>query len=733
MVNHLDEPLFLQDEEQSKPTVPSVGCWKVLIVDDDREMHAVTTMALSDVVVCGRPLEFLHAYNGIEALEILGEHDNIAMVLLDVVMETDDAGLRVAKAIREQLGNQDIRIVLRTGQPGYAPEESVIKDYDINDYKNKTELTRRSLITTVFSAVRAYQQLRIINDNRQGLRQIIHSASNLMEKHSLMSFSAGVISQIASLLGLHAEGIIGARAPHQSTDIVILGAAGDFSRSINKSLSSLGKRDIETLIKQCLNEQRHIYTDSATVFYIDGQSHQAAAYLKTHRTISVPDQEILEVFLANISIGFENAQRFEELKSAAYRDPLTGIPNRAEFIRQLDGVSVKPCNDRTIGVIDINHFSDVNDGLGQKVGDTLLQAVSQRLCKQLGETVMVARVSADVFGLCGPSDKVSPEVINDLFRRPFKAGEHDIPLRVTGGFTSGNNPETVSGTGLLNQVYLALKNAKNNSFERYDYYAPWMEQETQRRLELVGRLRSDFVERKLQVWYQPQVALATQKIIGVEALLRWPQSDGSYISPAEFIPLAESSGLIVEMGSWVIEQACKQLKAFDELGLPELTVAVNVSVPQFRKRNFPKMVEQQMERWQVNPQRIELEITESIVMEDPDLVVDILKRLKQQGVQIAIDDFGVGFSSLSYLQKLPLDRIKIDKTFVDNSERDSGQIIIETIIGMATRLGLEVVAEGIETQAQLSYLTGLNCSEGQGYFFAKPMPSEQLKTVLTSK
>lgn len=733
MVNHLDEPLFLQDEEERVQVEPSVGFWKILIVDDDREMHAVTKMALSDVVVCGRQLEFLHAYNGVEALETLGEHDNIAMVLLDVVMETDDAGLRVAKAIREQLGNQDIRIVLRTGQPGYAPEESVIKDYDINDYKSKTELTRRSLITTVFSAVRAYQQLRIINDNRQGLRKIIHSASNLMEKHSLMSFSAGVISQIASLLGLNAEGIIGARAPHHSSDIIILGAAGDFSHNINKSLSSLNASDIETLIKQCLNEQRHIYTESATVFYIDGQSHQAAAYIKTHRRIAAPDQEILEVFLANISIGFENAQRFEELKSAAYRDPLTGIPNRAEFIRQLDEVAAKPCNERAIAVIDINHFSDVNDGLGQNVGDTLLQAVSLRLCKQLGEDVLVARISADVFGLCGSSNTIAPEIINHLFRQPFKAGEHDIPLRVTGGFTSGDNSEKVSGAGLLNQVYLALKNAKKNSFERYDYYEPWMEQDTQRRLELVGRLRSDFVGGKLEVWYQPQVALATQTIIGVEALLRWPQSDGSYISPVEFIPLAESSGLIVEMGSWVIEQACKQLKAFDEMGLSQLTVAVNVSVPQFRKRNFPEMVEQHIERWQVNPQRIELEITESIVMEDPDLVADILKRLKQQGIQVAIDDFGVGFSSLSYLQKLPLDRIKIDKTFVDNSDRDSGQIIIETIIGMARRLGLEVVAEGIETHAQLAYLAGLNCSEGQGYLFAKPMPSEQLAAVLKAE
>ncbi len=257
-----------------------------------------------------------------------------------------------------------------------------------------------------------------------------------------------------------------------------------------------------------------------------------------------------------------------------------------------------------------------------------------------------------------------------------------------------------------------------------------MEQDTQRRLHLVRRLRADFANRKLEVWYQPQVELTTQKVIGVEALLRWPQSDGSFISPAEFIPLAEYSGLIVEIGSWVIEEACRQINAFDEIGLPQLRVAVNVSVPQFRKRDFPELVEKQIEQWGINPERIELEITESIVMEDPDLVADILRRLKQQGIKVAIDDFGVGFSSLSYLQKLPLDRIKIDKTFVNNSDQASGQIIIETIVDMAGRLGLNVLAEGIEEQSQLDYFLGLECAEGQGYFFAKPMPADQLISLL---
>lgn len=730
MVSSQDEPLFLHDDDEVTPAEYSKGFWKILIVDDDQEIHAVTKMALADVIISGRQLEFFHAYSGSEALDRLTEHDDIAMVLLDVVMETDDAGLKVAQAIREQLGNDEIRIVLRTGQPGYAPEESVVKNYDINDYKTKTELTRSRLLTTVFSAVRSYQQLCTINENRRGLRKIIHSASNLMEKHSIVNFSEGVVTQIASLLGLRAEGIVGARAPHKDNDILVLGAAGHFADSINKSLSTLNSDEIEKNVRKCLNEQRHIHTDTATVFFIDGQAHQAAAYIETKNIVAEYDQELLEVFLANIAVGFENANLFEELQTAAYLDPLTGIPNRAEFTRCLQELSEKPDKDKMIAVIDIDHFSDVNDGLGQDVGNLLLRAVALRLTDQLGDKVFVSRISADVFGIYGPANIVTPNAFSELFALPFRAGEHYIPLRVTCGFASATNPEGVNGKGLLKQVYIALKNAKNNSFDRYNYYEPSMEQDTQRRLHLVRRLRADFANRKLQVWYQPQVELRTKKVVGVEALLRWPQSDGSFISPAEFIPLAEYSGLIVEIGSWVIEEACRQINAFDEIGLPQLRVAVNVSVPQFRKRDFPELVEKQIEQWGIDPKRIELEITESIVMEDPDLVADILRRLKQQGIQVAIDDFGVGFSSLSYLQKLPLDRIKIDKTFVNNSDEKSGKIIIETIVDMARRLGLKVLAEGIEEQSQLDYFLGLECTEGQGFFFAKPMPADQLICLL---
>lgn len=729
MANPDDELLFLHEGEETSATEWSEGFWTILIVDDDQEIHSVTKLALSGVIIAGRSLHFAHAYSGVEAVDYLRDHSDVAMVLLDVVMETDDAGLKVVKAIRDDLENDEIRIVLRTGQPGYAPEESVVKYYDINDYKTKTELTRSRLMTTVYSAIRSYQQIRTINENRRGLRKIIHSAANLMERHSIINFSEGVVTQIASLLGLRAEGIVGARRNKvmvddaQADDIVVLGAAGRYASTINNSLRAVDDERVVRAVEACLRERKHQLLNDATVFFIDGLEHEAAAFIETAQPLREFDQELIEVFLANIAIGFENANLFEELRTAAYLDPLTGQPNRAEFIRNLDRVT-KSEESAVAAIIDIDHFSDVNDGLGQDVGNELLISVARRLRAQLASDVFVARLGADVYGVIGPELQVNPKHLDSLFHLPFRAGEHYIPLSITTGFTQNYPGKT--GAHLLKYAYIALKNAKNSAQLRHDYYHPSMEEETLRRLDLVRRLRSDFAEGRLQVWFQPQVNLTTNEVVGAEALLRWPQADGTYISPAVFIPLAEYSGLIVEIGQWVLNQACVELKKIDALGFDQVRIAVNVSVPQFRASQFPEQVLTTLSCCGLAPDRVELEITESIVMEDPDLVADILRRLKSHGIQVAIDDFGVGFSSLSYIQKLPLDRLKIDRSFVQDSNTDSGRVIIETIVNMGQRLGLKTLAEGIETDEQASYFQALGCEEAQGYKYAKPMPADDL-------
>ncbi|MCC5854458.1 MAG: EAL domain-containing protein [Idiomarina sp.] len=723
-----DRLVFSKEVEEPKPSGKSP--WRVLIADDDAEIHAVTKLALGDLMLDERPIQFFHAYSCDETIEVLRTEPNIAMVLLDVVMECDDAGLKAVRMIREELGNDEVRIVLRTGQPGYAPEEQVITEYDINDYKTKTDLTRNKLLTTVVSALRSYRQIRTITQSRQGLEKIIHAAANLMEQHSIIAFSEGVVTQLASMLGMSPEGLLCVRTQEREhpDDLLVLGAAGHYAGAIKHSVGALEKPDIERSIRECIEKKQHIFLDHATVFYIEGKGHCAAAYLENHRVLDEIDHQMLEIFLANISVGFENVNLFEELRAAAYRDPLTGLPNRQEFTRLLQE-SIDINRDEVYAICDVSHFSDVNETLGQDVGNMLLKAIGDRFSEAFGERVIVARIGADVFGLIGSRKDLTPERVRQICRESFMAGEDRIPVVMTSGFTQKHHAK--SGLDILKQGYIALKTAKLHRLEGYAYFHPDMEEETARRLDLVRRLGADFRAEKLQVWFQPQVNLKTREIIGFEALLRWPQADGSFIPPDVFIPLAEYSGLVVEIGAWVLEESCRSLQELSSVCGQELRMAVNVSIPQFRTLDFPDQVERILTQYHLGPGRLELEITESIVMDDPAMVIEILKRLRERGVGVAVDDFGVGFSSLNYIQRLPLNKLKIDRSFVQNSTTKNGRVIIETIARMGHQLELATIAEGIETEEQLQTFRELNVQEGQGYLFAKPTPLPKLLELLS--
>ncbi|MDU0353204.1 EAL domain-containing protein [Paraglaciecola aquimarina] len=733
-----DELIFLPEENFSDTdTSDSRGEWNILVVDDDEEIHSVTRLALSDLVVADKSLHFIHAHSGAEALEIIAKmRSSIAIILLDVVMESDDAGLIVARKMREELNILEPRIILRTGQPGYAPEEQVIKDYDINDYKTKTELTRGKLVTTIIASIRSYQQILSINQSRLGLQKIISSAANLMEEHSIKSFCEGVVTQIGSLIGIDAGGIICAKAGsaldlENDDDIYVLGAAGEFAEYINKKLENLHSAQVVKFVHSCLLLKEHIYERNFTVLYLRSSDYEAAVYLKIGHKISDVDKQLIEVFLSSVSVGYENVNLFHELRNAAFRDWLTKLPNRSEFINMLDKVANPSTHkeDLVVALIDINHFADINDGLGQNAGNNILLAVAKRLEENLADNVQLSRVGSDVFGLIGPEYLVNPKIIDKLFVAPFVAGEHTLPLSITFGLCRLIGSKQ-SGISIMKQCNIALNLAKKNLKSNYEYYAPEMEQQTTWRLDMIRQLNHDFEQRKLQLWYQPQVDLVTEQIVGMEALLRWPTDDGSFISPAVFVPLAEYSGLILSIGAWVLEESCRQLAALNEQGFHGLRMAINISMPQFRDPKFIENVKNIIAKNNIEPDRIELEITESVVMDEPQIVVDALHELKSFGVKVAIDDFGTGFSSMSYLQKLPLDRLKVDRDFVKDIKPGESAFLVETIVTLGNKLGLSTIAEGVEKREQASYMLKLGCDEAQGYLFAKPMPFDQLLEYL---
>lgn len=736
-MSKITEPDFLfaaEDTSQTTLQAPNLPPWPVLIVDDDEEVHTVTTLALNELQLLNRGLIFYHAYTGAEAIRFLQKRPDIALVILDVVMESDDAGLVAVQRIRDELKLDEIRIILRTGQPGYAPEESVIKQYDINDYKTKTELTRGKLVTSIIAALRSYQQIQTINQSRRGLRQIINAAANLLEHHSLHSFSEGVITQIASLIGLPAEGILCAQIEDDGTagdTIYVLGAAGEYAPFIKCQLERIQNIEVISKIQQCLKDKKHLLAEDATVLYIGNKQFKAAVYIRTNQPISDLDQQLIELFLSNISIGYENAALFQQLKHTAYTDTLTKMPNRNEFIHFLQQTRQYDAEHNVVALIDIHHFSDINDGLGHEVGNDLLIAVASRLTEHFGMQTQLARVGADVFGIIGHQDTVHPEAVNAVFMQPFLVLGHRLQVTVKLGLCRLQESDG-KALNILKSVSIALNKAKKSLTSNYQFYVVEMEQELSNRLDMLRKLAKDFAQHKLELWYQPQVSLHTKKIVGVEALLRWPQTDGSFISPAVFIPLAEYSGLIVEIGDWIIQQACQQIQQLTAAGFP-IRIAVNVSMQQFRTVSFVQTVIDNIEQYAINANQLEIEITESIIMDDPQIVVAALHQLKAIGVKIAIDDFGIGFSSLSYIQKLPLHRIKIDKAFIDDIATSADEVLVETIINLSNKLQLATIAEGVEDAAQQQALIDLGCDEMQGFYYAKPMPAVALMNLLQNQ
>lgn len=725
----------IQEDEVGDACPPA--CWKLLVVDDDPDVHLATEHALKGLDMQGRQLSFLHARSADEAIAVLRLHGDVAVILLDVVMETEDAGLKAVERIRRELNLAMPRIILRTGQPGYVPEMQAIRDYDINDYKTKSELTRNKLFTTVLAAVRAYDQLRQLEAGRRGLEQVIFSSMELVAETSLNEFAQGVVRRIAAIIGARPEGLLFAPADMESDipagELVALAAEGRYQRWIHRPLSQMPapeKADggIRSTVQHCLDTRHHLFTDTHIGLYLPMRNNKHfLVYLEVGFSPSGVCQHLLDVFCANVAICAENIQLIGRLQDFAYFDKLVGLPNRAAFIQAVDRCFEEGHSaNYSVALVDIDQFAEINNAFGHEYGDRLLVALADRLRASLARECMISRVSGDAFGVLGRREALDPARLRGLFDQPFDLGGMNHAVPISTGFVrlidSGPN-----GSAVLKDASIARKLAREVGVNSDAYYSPEIGFQARERTRLLQQLKSAFDHDRLFAVFQPQIDLADGKLIGFEALMRWCTESGEFISPDRFIPLAEQSGLIVSMGAWILRDALHMLRVLDKQGWPGLRMAVNVSAIQFRMPEFIASVANALRDTGVAPDRLELEITESVAMMGLDTVRHSLQQLKDLGVSIAIDDFGTGFSSLSYLDSLPFDRIKIDRAFVNSmmSEGD-GRRIAEVVIQLGHGLNLRVIAEGVETVAQADYLGGLGCHEAQGFLYGRPMMADQL-------
>ncbi|MDM4767887.1 EAL domain-containing protein [Pelomonas sp. SE-A7] len=716
-----------EDEAAAGPVLPP---WRVLVVDDDDEVHQATRYSLRRTEIMGRPLELVHTHSGGETEALLERDRDFSLILLDVVMESPQAGLNLVQYIREHCGMNEARIILRTGQPGFAPELPIIQAYDINDYRTKSELTQTRLITAATAALRSYNQIRTIAESRRGLEMIVRSAADLMERHAMLSFAEGVLTQLAALLGLPKEGIVCAHRgrPEHGEDVdsfYVISAAGRLASYVSRPLEELAEIHIRQAVTDCLSSRQHQFADSATVLYVAARDQEAAVFLQTSHPLEPLDRQLVEVFATNISAYFGNLNLIAELNRLAYYDTLTQLPNRLQFLRELDAQTDR--QGQVLLLLDMQRFAELNNGLGHEVGNALLMALAQRLDQGFDTRVKLARLGSDVFGVLGPAAVVNAEHIQQLLAQPLEVGEHRLPVTVTlGWYVLDDHAE--DGLTALRRASIALEVAKADQRRGGLPFKAAMEAGVQSRLALVRRLRSDLAARKLEVWYQPQVLLRDDSLIGMEALVRWPDGQGGMVqNPMVFVGLAEQAGLIDEMGSWVLDQAAQDWRLLqDQPGAPP-RVSVNVSVLQFRSQGLTDQVRSLIARHAMPPGSLELEVTESVAMDDPQLVVDSLRALHEAGARVAMDDFGTGYSSLSQLRALPIDCLKVDRAFVSQIGEAQGDAYAETVIRLGQRIGMEIVAEGVETEAQAVFLRDRGCDVAQGWRYAKAMPLAVLR------
>ncbi|MDE2431057.1 MAG: EAL domain-containing protein, partial [Burkholderiales bacterium] len=440
---------------------------------------------------------------------------------------------------------------------------------------------------------------------------------------------------------------------------------------------------------------------------------------------------LLGVFCGNVSVGLDNVMLTSRLHNYAFYDLLTGLANRLKLLQTLNETLSSELKSRSaLSLIDIDHFAETNDALGHQFGDMLLYAVAQRLTEHFGEHCQLARVGSDTFSLLGDEKLVCPETILALFNAPFDVDQQEVQLSATIGLIKLDEYEG-DGSEALKDTNIALKRAKTNQRGGYEYFTRSMGVEIRERVLLMHALRAAFEHEKLFLVYQPQVDMRTGRVLGAEALLRWKTDDGRYIQPDQFIPIAEYSGLIVDIGEWVLQSACFELIRLRELGYTDFQMAINVSQAQFSHPLFMETLHKVLKTTNVPPNFVELEITESMAMKDPELLIKTLHQIKQMGVSISIDDFGTGFSSLSHLQKLDVDKLKIDRAFVNAIQQNSSEgSIAKMIVQLGKNLGLSIIAEGVENEMQAQTLLSYDCHLAQGYFYAKPLTRDDLHAWL---
>lgn len=468
-----------------------------------------------------------------------------------------------------------------------------------------------------------------------------------------------------------------------------------------------------------------------------------AVYSRSAHDPTPLERQLVDIAARLASIAIERRQTEERIRHMAHHDALTGLPNRElldDRLRQAMLHAQRYEQFVMVALLDLDNFKLINDSLGHDVGDELLKVVADRIVGSVRRTDTVARLGSDEFVVVMYDqqtniESVTPTLqkISDAIAQPVLINMHSIQITCSIGVAlyPSDGEDMLS---LIRNAGTAMYRAKEMGHNRYQFYTAEMNTRIHEKLELHEGLRSAIARKEFRLYYQPQVDLRGGRIVGVEALIRWERPGVGMISPAVFIPLAEETGQIVAIGDWVLHAACTQAKAWQRAGLAPIMMSVNVSARQFREGNLVERVQHALAESELEPHYLELELTESLIMQDVGRAIDTMRELQAMGVHLSIDDFGTGYSSLSALKSFPISRLKIDQSFVrDLPDSEDDKVIASAVISLGHELNLRVIAEGVETEAQLAFLREHDCDEMQGFYFSKPTTADEIVRMLDTR
>ena len=729
--------LFVFDEEREEDS-STIKKIKVLTVEDDINYQHALTNSLKEM----RPednceIEVLTANSVSQAALVLSLHPDIALTFIDVVMEDDDSGLRLVSTIREVIGNADMRIVLLTGQPGFAPEQQIMKTLDIDEYWNKSDVSAEKLQSIVTSNLRTWKYISQISSARKGLQLVLDASRSINSKHDMGSFSKAVLEEISNILNVTEGG--GIMCSTQSDGEIIRAhistANGCFDGFEGKLIDDrVLLPQIYSDFERALDEKRHIFSEHHTVFYFCNKEIAGESYItivQSDNEISEQNEYLLKVFSENVSTGFSNIALLNKLTELAYTDVSLNMHNRNWLTREIKNMNLHEQYQTRLLVFEVEQFEEKAFSFGHDFCQKLLKEVYKNLMTIFdGYSARIAIINNSSFGLLiNANFDITDEMIASLIRQKciITSVKQYADLRILDlALSSVLNivPEKI-----ISIAESSLSDSQTASL-KYIKHTQEKTEALTNRYSLMARLRRVIGAGTLQIALQPKMDLATLTPVGFEALARWQLEDGSFVSPEIFIELAETAGLISELDSVIFDKIISTIHKLSDMGV-NLPIAFNASAFDLVDSDYCKKILHKLKDANIPPEMLELEITETQAISNYDLIRESLDEFMALGIKVSIDDFGTGYSSISHITEIPANILKIDRCFLTDIERNANnQYILEMIVNLARRFNFSIIVEGVETLEQCEWVKKIGCDVAQGYYFSKPLFFDDLTTWL---